>query len=80
MESWRRILRSGGPHVTCNSPVAHLAGEAAWVTCLERLPGATLVATNLFVREDGKFRMVHHHAGPAAPQEAPPAPPRGQLN
>jgi ketosteroid isomerase-like protein len=81
MESWRRILRGGGTSpISCGSAVAHLLGEAAFVTCLERLPGATLIATNFFVREDGRFRMVHHHAGPAARPEAAPAPPRTELN
>src|SRR5713101_328738 len=81
MESWRRILRDGGASpITCGGAVAHLLGEAAFVTCLERLPGATLIATNFFVREDGRFRMVHHHAGPAARPEAAPAPPRTELN
>ena len=81
MESWRRILRGGGASpISCGNAVAHLLGEAAFVTCLERLPGATLIATNFFVREDGRFRMVHHHAGPAARPEAAPAPPRTELN
>ncbi|TMB00535.1 MAG: DUF4440 domain-containing protein, partial [Deltaproteobacteria bacterium] len=47
MESWRRILRGGGASpISCGNAVAHLLGEAAFVTCLERLPGATLIATN----------------------------------
>jgi len=80
MESWRRILRGGASPISCGSAVAHLLGDAAFVTCLERLPGTTLIATNFFVREDGRFRMVHHHAGPAAPPPPVPAPPRPQLN
>jgi ketosteroid isomerase-like protein len=80
MDSWRRILRGGSSPITCGGAVAHLLGEAAFVTCLERLPGATLIASNFFVREDGRFRMVHHHAGPAARPEEAPAPPRGTLN
>jgi ketosteroid isomerase-like protein len=80
MESWRRILRGGASPISCSSAVAHLLGEAAFVTCLERVPGTTLIATNFFVREDGRFRMVHHHAGPAARPQAAPAPPRTELN
>ncbi len=80
MESWRRILRGGSSPITCTGAVAHLLGEAAFVTCLERLPGGALVATNCFVREDGRFRMVHHHAGPTARSEPAPAPPRSELN
>jgi len=80
MESWRRILRGGSSPITCGAAVAHLLGDAAFVTCLERLPGVALIATNFFVREDGHFRMVHHHAGPAArPEEDLPLP-RTKLN
>ncbi len=37
--------------------------------CYEVLGPNVLVATNVFLREDGAWRMVHHHAGPCA---APP--------
>jgi ketosteroid isomerase-like protein len=68
MESWRRMFESGGaPPISCSGAVAHLFGDFAYVTCVEKVPGATLVATNVFSREDGHFRLVHHHAGPASP-------------
>jgi len=44
------------------------AGETAIVTCHEGSnddPGAR-AATNVFALEDGRLRMVHHHAGPIA--------------
>ncbi len=31
----------------------------------EILPNGILIATNIFAREDGAWRMVHHHASPA---------------
>ena len=47
MESWRRMFETGGaPPILCEKAVAHLLGPAAFVTCLERVPGAVLVATN----------------------------------
>jgi len=80
MESWRRMFETGGaPPILCERPVVHLLGPAAFVTCFERVPGATLVATNLFVREDGEFRMVHHHAGPLT-RMAPVRPTRTDVN
>jgi hypothetical protein len=38
------------------------------VTCYEgnAHQPAHLAATNVFVLEDGQWRMVHHHAGPLA--------------
>ena len=55
-------------------------GEAAWVVCHEAVEGGPpmLVATNLFAREDGGWKMVHHQAGqlvrsmPAAPTRSGP--------
>ena len=46
----------------CADAAAHVLGDAAFVVCVERIPGVELVATNVFVREDGQWRMVHHHA------------------
>jgi hypothetical protein len=39
----------------------------AFVVCVETLSGGRLAATNVFVREGGEWRIVHHHAGPIAP-------------
>jgi len=52
---------------------AHVAGETAWVLCAEVVPGGELAATNLFVREKGAWRMVHHHASPLPPPARRPA-------
>ena len=80
MESWRRMFETGGaPPILCEKAVAHLLGAAAFVTCFERVPGAVLVASNFFVREEGRFRMVHHHAGPLT-RAAPARPPRTDVN
>ncbi|MGE5047195.1 MAG: nuclear transport factor 2 family protein [Deltaproteobacteria bacterium] len=74
VESWRRILLGGGApdSVRCRSPVAHIAGDVGWVVCEEVLPGGTLAATNVFVREGGAWRMVHHHASPIPSPEPEP--------
>jgi hypothetical protein len=39
-------------------------GDSAYVVCGESIEGAELVATNVFVREDGTWKLVHHQAGP----------------
>jgi hypothetical protein len=81
LESWRRILRGAMPfEMRCDRPTVLLAGETVVVTCYEangERP-AHLAATNVFVLEDGAWRMIHHHAGPlnspiAAPQSSPPS-------
>ncbi len=69
MESWEQIL-GGPPPIQCVNPRVHQLGDAAFVICGERVPGGALVATNVFVSEDGAWRMVHHHAGPGVPPQA----------
>jgi ketosteroid isomerase-like protein len=65
MASFGAILSGGGaPRVRCTRPIASVLGESAYVVCGEAIDGAELVATNLFVREDGAWKIVHHQAGP----------------
>jgi ketosteroid isomerase-like protein len=69
MASWRAILaRPDTPMVRPVVRVAVVAGAAAYVICGEAVEGRAtgLVATNTFVREDGGWRMIHHHSGPVA--------------
>jgi ketosteroid isomerase-like protein len=77
LESWKQILRGPSFDIRCDTPVVHVAGEeAAIVTCYEgngENP-AHLAATNVFVLEDGDWRMVHHHAGPLATPIPKPRP------
>lgn len=65
--SWRDIMSSpNSPPIRCADAVAHVLGAAAVVVCRERFPGAELVATNVFVLEDGAWKLVHHQAGGVA--------------
>ena len=63
LASWRSILSGpGAPPITCGDAVAHVLGDTAFVLCVERIPAVELIATNIFIREDGEWKMVHHHA------------------
>ncbi len=67
LSSWRAILSSPeAPPVECSGAVARILGDLAYVVCSELLPGAELCATNVFVREGGAWKLIHHHAGPVA--------------
>jgi hypothetical protein len=67
--------QGGAPSsITCSGPTVHLLGETAFVVCTEVLPGGSLVATNLFRREGGRFRLVMHQASPM-PRQPPATPP-----
>jgi hypothetical protein len=68
MSSWRNIL--GHPRtqgIRCVNPSAWLLGGMAYVTCHEAIDQAFLIATNVFVRENGAWKMVHHQAAAAPP-------------
>jgi uncharacterized protein (TIGR02246 family) len=70
-ESWRLIFEGSSRLAVSASDVrVRIIGDVAWVSCVERI--ATMdadqihtsmaQATNLFVRHDGRWRMVVHHA------------------
>jgi ketosteroid isomerase-like protein len=74
MESWRNIMDGPGEStIHCLDAVVYIMGDTAFVICTERLPETDLVATNIFVMEQDKWKMVHHQAGllPMMLQEMP---------
>ena len=78
MESWRGILSNpeGTPFQPRNA-TANVHGDMAVVICYEVFQEASLVATNVFVREDGHWRVMHHQSGgspPPPPGEEPETP------
>ena len=65
--SWRSILGSeNSPDVMCGNASAHVLGESAFVICEEQVADDVLIATNVFVRERGGWKMAHHQAAPIA--------------
>ena len=76
MERWKSILASPhAPKVSCHSASARVHGGVAYVICYEDVDNTFLVATNVFVMEDGSWKLVHHQAGaspsPPASEEKP---------
>lgn len=83
MASWRAILEGPKPpRLRADRASVKVLGDTAFVICIETLPGARLIATNIFTREENDWRIVHHQAGPVSQQfEIPDAePPPGLLN
>jgi hypothetical protein len=86
IESWRGILGSPeAPRIACYDERVLLYGETALVLCEEELDGGTLMAGNLFVREDGLWRIAHHQAGQLVARRGPGRraerrPPPSRLN
>lgn len=71
MESWYRILVAGDPpDVRASEATVILTGKTALVICQEDLGGTHLIATNVFVLEEGEWRMTNHQAS-RLPLQAP---------
>ena len=63
LESWKAILRDGlGLDIEHRNPMARLLGETGIVLCHERVGTHHLIATNVFVRILGDWRIVHHQS------------------
>lgn len=62
MRSWRGILLGHPPQIVCRDAAAHLLGDVAYVVCFEQINDVVLAATNIFAREHGAWKMVHHQA------------------
>lgn len=64
IESWASILSNPeAPRIACYDEQVFLYGDVALVLCEEELEGGALAASNFFVREEGMWRIAHHHAG-----------------
>lgn len=74
MASWHGILANpDAPLLMCHDDAAYLYGDIAVVLCEEELSGGHLAATNVFIKEDGEWRLMHHHASPILMRERPRA-------
>ena len=65
MASWQAILAEP-PAVEASEAQVVVIRGLAFVTCLEAVEDVCLCATNVFVWEDGRWRMVHHQSGQLA--------------
>ncbi len=73
MRSWKAVFEnSDGVTPVCDGPTCQVHGDSAYVLCRERLDNAVLIATNLFVRRDGAWALVHRHSSPLARVPATP--------
>ena len=71
LESWQRIFAAGGPVVSgCVAAQAHSLGDSGYVICYEQIGSEYVIVTNMFTREPGGWRLVHHQGGPVEPPQA----------
>jgi ketosteroid isomerase-like protein len=81
IRSWRQILENpSAPDISCRNEQPFVLGNIAFVVCHEVLSEGVLAATNIFAREDGGWKLVHHQASPLAllPRDEPV--PTSRLN
>lgn len=78
IDSWRRVFVAGRPsHVEVDILSLEVRRNLAWVICKqvvtstrgrETLAGER-VATNLFQKQKGQWRVAHHHASPVVVED-----------
>lgn len=77
--SWAEIFQSTLKLlVSISRPLAHVSGDTAWISCIENVTStnadsittAAIEATNIFVRQQGQWLMVHHHTSPIPGRQA----------
>ncbi len=74
LDSWRGILSNPqqGQVSFYGATCSQLGADSVAVVCYEQAGGSVMVATNIFVEEDGRLRLVSHQAGYCAnPPTAP---------
>ncbi len=71
-QSWVNIFYNTSlMHFNITNAQVQIRGDCAWVSCHEnistvldgRAGNFTVRATNVFVKTDGEWKMVHHHGG-----------------
>ena len=70
--SWYALFHNGQSlqFIVTNERARVASEHVAWVSCDENIlgdgPGAMAAALNLFIRTNGRWQMVGHHASPVA--------------
>ena len=74
IESWAAILGNpDSPQIFCRGANAFMLPGSVFVLCYETMKSSILVATNIYIKEEGETRLVHHQAGQSmAPPEGLP--------
>jgi hypothetical protein len=63
MSAWKGLLQNPPrPAIRALREHTMMFGDVATVVCFEAIGDITLVATNIFAREGGIWKMVHHQA------------------
>lgn len=68
MTSWKLILSSGRMNITLEDVRIYATDTQGYVTLVEVVDAedsqGRIIATNIFERQQGSWKIVHHHGGP----------------
>jgi hypothetical protein len=62
MASWQLLLSHEPPEIRPLDAQAIVTGRSAMVLCAEQIGSIELMASNVWVREDGAWRMINHQS------------------
>ena len=63
MRSWESILNSEErTEIICKAPSVKVVDNVAFVICYEMIQKEFLLATNIYLRETKRWRLIHHQA------------------
>jgi ketosteroid isomerase-like protein len=63
MASWFDVMVvAEPPMVTISDETVIITGTRAFVLCIEKFENTSIIASNLFVLEDGDWKITHHQA------------------
>lgn len=65
LASWHQVIVMGEPPaIFARAPTVIREGKTAVVFCIEMVDGEEMTASNVFVLEDGEWKLTCHHARP----------------
>jgi ketosteroid isomerase-like protein len=71
LESWKLVLGSARLKIAIEDVRIYVEDNNAWLTCIEVIDGSDskgrIAATNIFQKQNGKWKIVHHHGSPCPP-------------
>lgn len=69
LESWRFVLRGGRLKINLEDVRIFATDTTGYVTCVEVVDAddakGRILATNVFEKQGGRWKIVHHHASQA---------------
>ncbi len=67
LDSWADIVSGGrSSPIICREPHLFVRNDCATVICFEDINGIFLAATNIFMKQEDSWKVIHHQAAPTS--------------